>query len=926
MNILKIWDEESQSFVHIAAIKGDTGATGQPGINGTPGEPGADGEPGKSPIIQGDPLTWWTWDIDTQAYVDTGVPASGSGGTSTSADKLTTARTLWGQSFDGTANVSGDILGAGKVSATSVSISGSVSGVLSAFSGASNVNIRIGRGAVTKRNTEVGYKEISSTDTDKNLASFGLMGQEDAERLWLTGEGRVGIGLTEPTEKLEVSGNIKADNFYGTVSYATDAGKLFTPRMLWGNQFDGTSDITGNLTSDGIVTANNFYIAGSENNLLSVVNDKVDKVSGMGLSSNDYTTIDKQKLGRITTIVRGASITGSSTNNSLIFPVLDTNTGIVNNTIVQLGLVGTNAGLMSPTMKAQYDAYAETIAQNSADIESLTETYVNSGFFKGYFSTQAELATIEDPKEGDFAWVAEIVPPSTTSNVWVYEGGVWVDSGVEVPTQSVQLSDSAPKVAGTPSAGIGSEASRWDHIHPSDPTKVSVVTGKGLSTNDYTTAEQTKLAGIADNANNYVHPTYTGRSSGMYKLTVDGTGHISAATSIAKSDIVALGIPAQDTTYSVATTTTNGLMSSSDKTKLGTIAENANFYEHPLYTSRAAGLYKVTVNTQGHVTNATAVAKSDITALGIPAQDTTYNVFSTTTAGLVPATSTSGSTRYLREDGTWQTIEVGPTYEPVDPNGDDPGLMTPDDKIRLDRIDGVQKVNTTNSSIMVFLSTIPPFTYYTEISENKSIVFSTLLGVGAYGTVHKIIIKNTSTSTVRIDPYSAQTTTPQGNYLYIPAGKFASVSCYLTDDGEQILAYETFSAASTYNDGLMSRDDKRKLDATESYSEYTKATNPQITFSAGNEHDTGILYFELQHDTSVSIMETTDMTTKYGATRHAIYHNGKSYDITVRCNASTFPQYIIGNQDEATVVKPGEYMEVSVIKVPAGYIIKYGIL
>lgn len=32
-------------------------------------------------------------------------------------------------------------------------------------------------------------------------------------------------------------------------------------------------------------------------------------------------------------------------------------------------------------------------------------------------------------------------------------------------------------------------------------------TGKGLSTNDYTTAEQTKLSGIAINANNYTHPS-----------------------------------------------------------------------------------------------------------------------------------------------------------------------------------------------------------------------------------------------------------------------------------------------------------------------------------------------------------------------------------------------------------------------------------
>jgi len=40
--------------------------------------------------------------------------------------------------------------------------------------------------------------------------------------------------------------------------------------------------------------------------------------------------------------------------------------------------------------------------------------------------------------------------------------------------------------------------------------KVDKVDGKGLSTNDYTTAEKTKLAGIVDGANKYVHPTSSG--------------------------------------------------------------------------------------------------------------------------------------------------------------------------------------------------------------------------------------------------------------------------------------------------------------------------------------------------------------------------------------------------------------------------------
>lgn len=113
----------------------------------------------------------------------------------------------------------------------------------------------------------------------------------------------------------------------------------------------------------------------------------------------------------------------------------------------------------------------------------------------------------------------------------------------------------------------------------------------------------------------------------------------------------------------------------------------------------ANGLYKITTNAQGHVTAATAVQKSDITGLGIPAQDTvythptssgnkhipsggaagqflkwsadgtavwaadnntTYSNFKGATSsaaggpGLVPAPATGAANRYLRSDGTWQ--------------------------------------------------------------------------------------------------------------------------------------------------------------------------------------------------------------------------------------------------------------------------------
>ena len=57
-----------------------------------------------------------------------------------------------------------------------------------------------------------------------------------------------------------------------------------------------------------------------------------------------------------------------------------------------------------------------------------------------------------------------------------------------------------PSMDGTGHTGSSQKFAREDHVHPSDTTKVDKVSGKGLSTNDYTTTEKNKLAGIASGA------------------------------------------------------------------------------------------------------------------------------------------------------------------------------------------------------------------------------------------------------------------------------------------------------------------------------------------------------------------------------------------------------------------------------------------
>ena len=89
-------------------------------------------------------------------------------------------------------------------------------------------------------------------------------------------------------------------------------------------------------------------------------------------------------------------------------------------------------------------------------------------------------------------------------------------------------------------------------------------------------ASMKKLNGIDEGANKYTHPAHTARASGLYKITVDSLGHVTAVSAVQKIDITSLGIPDSDTTYSLASAYSNGLMSTAQYSKLNGIESGAN--------------------------------------------------------------------------------------------------------------------------------------------------------------------------------------------------------------------------------------------------------------------------------------------------------------------------------------------------------------
>ena len=167
-------------------------------------------------------------------------------------------------------------------------------------------------------------------------------------------------------------------------------------------------------------------------------------------------------------------------------------------------------------------------------------------------------------------------------------------------------------------------------------------------------SDKSKLDSIAANANNYIHPAshpasmITGlaavATSGSYsdltdKPVIPGAYTLPNATSstlggvkignnisvtngtisLSQTDVTsALGYtpPASDTTYGDATTTSSGLMSSTDKVKLNGIADNANYYIHPpthpasmisgLATVATSGNYNDLANKPGDATTSSA--------------------------------------------------------------------------------------------------------------------------------------------------------------------------------------------------------------------------------------------------------------------------------------------------------------------------------
>lgn len=149
-------------------------------------------------------------------------------GNADTATKLKTARTIWGQNFNGTQNVSGNMTEVGDIAMSgNIYMNGNRKYIYAKNADGSDMPIFytnsynelvIGTGNAQKRtNTYLsGYEIYFRTSTDLN------------ERMRISANGNVGIGTTNPSEMLEVNGRIKCCHVYPRANNTYDIGSTGT--------------------------------------------------------------------------------------------------------------------------------------------------------------------------------------------------------------------------------------------------------------------------------------------------------------------------------------------------------------------------------------------------------------------------------------------------------------------------------------------------------------------------------------------------------------------------------------------------------------------------------------------------------------------------------------------------------------------------
>lgn len=319
----------------------------------------------------------------------------------------------------------------------------------------------------------------------------------------------------------------------------------------------------------------------------------------------------------------------------------------------------TNAGAMSAIDKGRLDSLYNEFGsiQNPGDkLDSLPNNLVT-----GVDATSRNATSVTiNYKQSDLSAASnsyanpitksQTIPAATQSAAGVMTASDKQNLDVNIPNRITNLDNR-----------VTTEVDRLEELIESSSSEI---------TNDLNVEIQARKDGdnqLQTNINNLQSTMNTELAKKVGKVTVAGSGNAVTTASIS-SDTLTL---TKGATY--------------------------NNYVHPAGSapSKASGFYKFSTDSTSHVASVTAVTKADITALGIPAQNTnTTYTFANGSAGNFTVTPSGGSA---------QTVSVG---KPANAgNADTVGGISPSAFVKKagDTMTGTLTINQTSSTVPLTL-------------------------------------------------------------------------------------------------------------------------------------------------------------------------------------------------------------------------------
>jgi len=585
-------------------------------------------------------------------------------GNSTSATKLKTARTINGTSFDGTANITTANWGTarnisitdGTNTSTAVSVNGSqtyslnlpdtikatfVGDVTGNVTGncsgtAANVTGTVaiangGTGATTRLNA---FKNLTNESVGESAQYFITITSNWAK-----------VGYTTVAQAKKVLGLDSVANVDSSKAIVgiTRSGTTFTYTCVDGST--GTFDQQDNNTKYGVMTAATASAAGKAGLVPAPAAGKQTSfLRGDGTwvvpTNTTYSFSNKAPTlawGTTSTIgtVGGTDLTVTMPAN----PNTDTWNALKGSTTSAAGTAGyapaPAAGAANRYLRC--DGTWQVPPDNNTKYGVMTAATASADGKAGLVPAPAAGKQTSFLR-GDGTWV---VPTNTTySNMtaatasaagkaglvpapaagkqtsFLRGDGTWV-----VPTNTTySFSNKAPTLAWGTTSTIGTVGGTDLTVTmPANPN-----TDTHWTTTMYAGAKDAKSNAATTNGNTYIklYDNSTVRS----QLNIKGSGATTVTTDA--NGVITISSTDNNTTYSVATTSKNGLMSSTDKTKLDGIAAGANNYVLPTASSTLGG-----VKTTSTVTDTSGYTACPIIS-GVPYYKDTNTTYTLSSLGI----------------------------------------------------------------------------------------------------------------------------------------------------------------------------------------------------------------------------------------------------------------------------------------------------